>query len=457
MTKSNVLLAILIATIVIGCSNGNNHQKKQTFEEKQLTATSYFSGFDLAHDTYNAISAASDGKIYYVLSSQPYDVAGQVHVYDPQADTTRFLADLTEICGEKDKKVIAQGKSHVRFYESNGKLYFSTHVGYYEMIDGMERLPVTVPEGYGLYTGGHFLAYDLATGKFEDLGLAPHGEGVLTMTMDTERKQIYAITWPKGYFVHYDVNSGEMKELGLVSANGEGGKIGEDYRVLCRSIFVDPRDGLVYYSTAEGDIMCYNPGEETIEKLEDVDLRLDYFGSYDPTDAGSMGYNWRAVVWYPKEEVAYGVHGNSGYLFKFDPKERKIEIVDRITSEPSRKSGMYDQFSYGYLGFDLGNDNETLYYLTGGPIYEDGKRVKGKDKIAMGAARGLENLHLVTYHIPTNTYIDHGPIFYEDGSRPTYVNSIALDKDGNVYTLARFEHEGKLVEDLVKIPDPFKN
>jgi hypothetical protein len=36
------------------------------------------------------------------------------------------------------------------------------------------------------------------------------------------------------------------------------------------------------------------------------------------------------------------------------------------------------------------------------------------------------------------------------------VNSIALDKDGNVYTLARFEHEGKLVEDLVKIPNPFK-
>jgi len=453
--KSRIIFAILIATMVTGCSNVNN-QEKQTLGEKQLTATSYFSGFDLAHDTYNAISAASNGKIYYVLSSQPYDVAGQVHVYDPQADTTRFLADLTEICGEKDKKVIAQGKSHVRFYESDGKLYFSTHVGYYEMIDGMERLPVTAPEGYGLYTGGHFLAYDLATGTFEDLGLAPHGEGVLTMTMDTERKQIYAITWPKGYFVHYDVNSGEMKELGLVSANGENGTIGEDYRVLCRSIFVDPRDGLVYYSIAEGDIMCYNPGEGIIEKLEDVDLRLDYFGSYDPTDAGSMGYNWRAVVWYPKEEVAYGVHGNSGYLFKFDPKERKIEIVDRITSEPSRKSGMYDQFSYGYLGFDLGNDGETLYYLTGGPIYENGKRVKGKDKIAMGAARGLENLHLVTYHIPTNTYTDHGPVFYEDGSRPTYVNSIALDKDGNVYTLARFEHEGKLVEDLVKIPNPFK-
>ncbi|KAF5080239.1 hypothetical protein DSECCO2_121690 [anaerobic digester metagenome] len=454
--KNRILFVVIVLTVVAISSCLNEREKERPAEKKTLIATRYFSGFDLAHDTYNAISAASDGKIYYVLSSQPHDVAGQVHVYDPQAYTTRFLADLTEICGEKDKKVIAQGKSHVRFYESDGKLYFSTHVGYYEMMDGMERLPVTAPEGYGLYTGGHFLSYDLNSGKFEDLGLAPHGEGILTMTMDTVRKQIYAITWPGGYFLHYDVETGEMKDSGPVSANGEAGRIGEDYRVLCRSIFVDPRDGLVYYSTAEGDIMCYDPEGGTIEKLEDVDLRLDYFGSYDPADAGSMGYNWRAVVWYPKEEVAYGVHGNSGYLFKFDPEERKIEIVDRITSGPSRKSGMYDQFSYGYLGFDLGNDKETLYYLTGGPIYEDGKRVKGLDKISMGAARGVENLHLVTYHIPTGQYIDHGPVFYEDGSRPTYVNSIAFDKDGNVYTLARFDHEGKEVEDLVKIPDPFK-
>jgi hypothetical protein len=455
--KNRILLTIIIVIVGTNCSNVNKQEKEQSMDKGTLIATRYFSGFDLAHDTYNAISAASDGKIYYILSSQSYDVAGQVHVYDPQMDKTQFLANLTEICGEKDKKVIAQGKSHVRFYESGGKLYFSTHIGYYEMIDGMERLPVPEPEGYGLYTGGHFLAYDLNTGKFEDLGLVPHGEGILTMTMDAERKQIYAITWPKGYFIHYNVDSGKIRDLGLVSANGEGGRIGEDYRVLCRSIFVDPRDGLVYYSTAEGDIMCYDPTNGKIEKLQDVDLRLDYFGNYDPTGAGSMGYNWRAIVWYSKEEVAYGVHGNSGYLFRFDPKNRNIEIVERIASEPSRKSGMYDQFSYGYLGFDLGNDKETLYYLTGGPIYENGKRVKGLDKISMGAARGLENLHLITYNIPTGNYIDHGPIFYEDGSRPTYVNSIAFDKDGKIYTLARFEHEGNLVEDLIKIPDPFKN
>ncbi|MBA7552985.1 hypothetical protein ES705_45565 [subsurface metagenome] len=75
------------------------------------------------------------------------------------------------------------------------------------------------------------------------------------------------------------------------------------------------------------------------------------------------------------------VVNEAGDLFRFDPREPKIEIVDRITSEPLKKSGMFDQFSY--------------------------------------------------------------------------VNSIAIGPYGNVYTLARFEHNGKIIEDLVKIPNPF--
>ena len=71
-----------------------------------------------------------------------------------------------------------------------------------------------------------------------------------------------------------------------------------------------------------------------------------------------MGYNWRQVVWYPADKHIYGVHGNSGYLFRFDPKAERVEVLDRITSRPSKRSGMFDQFSYGYLGFTLGPDGE---------------------------------------------------------------------------------------------------
>lgn len=423
-------------------------------KEQKLTAQTFYSGFENAHDTYNAISAASDGNIYYVLSSDKHDIAGRVYRYDPAADKIDFLADLTEICGEKDQNYIVQGKSHVRFYECDKKLYFSTHVGFYELIDGMDRLPKKAPEGYKLYPGGHFLSYDLVTGKFEDLAVIPDGEGAVSMTMDCDRKQIYAITWPTGCFIHYDVEKNVLKNLGKIAGNGEAGTPREDFRSLCRSLFVNPATGTVYFSIPEGDILSYTPGDEKITKLENVNLRLDYFGKFDITRPGSMGYNWRKIFWHPGHKVAYGVHGNSGYLFRFDPVAQEIELIDRITSAASKKSGMHDQFSYGYLGFILGPDQETIYYLTGGPIYIDGKLLRGEPEIAKGAAKGLENLHLVTYNLKTDTYTDHGAIFYENGERPLYVNSIAIGADGNIYTLARVEVDDKIITDLIRIENP---
>lgn len=420
-----------------------------------LIAKKYYSGFPKAHDTYNAISAASDGNIYYVLSSDSVEVGGKMYRYNPAKDQTEFLADLTEICGEANAATIPQGKSHVRFFERNGKLYFSTHVGFYELIDGMDRLPVNPPVGYSLYPGGHIISFDLNTGEFENLAILPGGEGMVSMNMDLERGHIFGISWPTGQFIHYDIDNNVLKNLGKISGNGEAGTPGDDFRTLCRSLLVNPNTGTVYFSVAEGTILSYTPGDEAVTPLAKADLKIDYFGKYDPTRPGSMGYNWRKIFWYPAENVAYGVHGNSGYLFKFDPEKEEIEIVDRITSLPSKKSGMFDQFSYGYLGFILGPDKETIYYLTGGPIYENGERIKGAEQIAKGAAKGLENLHLITYHLPTQAYKDNGPVFYENGNRPTYVNSIAIDKNGNIYTLARFDHEGKVIEDLIKIDNPF--
>ncbi|MBO9154498.1 hypothetical protein ACFOTA_19960 [Chitinophaga sp. GCM10012297] len=425
-------------------------------QTEKLTAKTFDSGFELAHDSYNAITVASDGRVYYVLSSDKHDVAGRMYSYDPRTGKISLLGDLTEICGEKGEKFISQGKSHVEFFERKGKLYFSTHVGYYELIDGMDRLPVNAPEGYKLYSGGHILAYDMKTGAFEDLGILPGGEGAVSMTMDVERGNVFCISWPLGNFIAFNVDTKDMKNFGATAGRGEGGTPGKDFRSLCRSLFVDQRTGAVYFSTASGDIYTYAPGDKQPGKLGEVDLRIDYFGKYQPEQPGSMGYNWRKICWHEEDEVAYGVHGNSGYLFKFDPAAQKIELIERITSSLSRKSGMFDQFSYGYLGFQLGPDNETVYYLTGGPIYVNGKRLGGLNEIGKGAAKGLENLHLVTYHIPTGSYNDHGPIFYENGDRPLYVNSIAVGADGGIYTLARIERNGRTVTDLIRIPDPLQ-
>ena len=419
----------------------------------RLIARTYDSGFELAHDTYNGMGTGSDGKIYYVLSSQSYEIGAQMYCYDPATDKIKHLGDLTEACGEKGLKAIVQGKSHVNFVESNGKLYFATHVGYYSIVDGMEKIGIP-PEGFKPYPGGHFLAYDIATGKFGDLALAPRGEGILSMTMDTRRGRLYGLTWPTGFFIYYDLAAKKLRDLGPTSRQGENGK-SDNYRTLCRSLVVDPNDGSCYFTTGDGTILRYRYDRDAIEAVEGENMKKDYFGLYDPTSPGHMGYNWRQTTWCASEKAVYGVHGNSGYLFRFDPRAPRVDVLERLTSLPSKRSGMYDQFSYGYLGFTLGPDGRTLHYLTGGPVYLEGRRVTGKAKTAMGESKGVENLHLIAYDIPTGQYRDHGPIFFANGDRPAYVNSIAVGKDGAVYTLSRITDSGRTRTDLIRIPGPF--
>lgn len=434
----------------LGPSDGRAAEPDTDQAASRLIARAYDSGFDKAHDTYNGMSAASDGRIYYVLCSEEAEVAGQMFVYDPATDRTRHLGDLNEACGEKDLKAVAQGKSHVKFVEREGRLYFATHIGYYSIVDGMETVGIP-PAGMKPYPGGHLLAYDMASGKFHDLGIAPRAEGILTMNMDARRGRIYGITWPSGCFFRYDLERKEMKDLGAFSEQGEKGR-GPTYRTLCRSIAIDPTDGSAYFTRSTGEILRYDYRSEVVAPVVGDDLKKDYFGQYDITSPGHMAYNWRQVVWYEPDKMIYGVHGNSGYLFRFDPRAVRVEVLDRLTSRPSQRSGMFDQFSYGYLGFELGPDGRTLYYLTGAPIYENGRRVVGKNSTAAGEAKGLEDLHLITYDIPTSTYKDHGAVFFENGQRPTWVNSIAVGKDGAVYSIARITANGRTRADLFRIP-----
>lgn len=162
-----------------------------------------------------------------------------------------------------------------------------------------------------------------------------------------------------------------------------------------------------------------------------------------------MGYHWRQALWHPKEEVIYAVHGNSGYLLRFDPVAERVDVLERLTSRPSRQSGMFDKFSHGYLGLTLGPDQRTLYYLTGGVIYDRGRpRVERQLRIG---AQGEENVHLVTFDLPTQTYRDHGAVFLATGQRPGYVQSIGVAEDGSVYALATVQQGEQERTDLIRI------
>ena len=107
------------------------HAGQDAFQPaRKLLGIPHDSGFPDGHDPYNSMGCASDGRIYYVLSADKYDVGARMYCFDPKKNQVKFIADLTEACGEGGKHSIVQGKSHVNFVESNGKLFFATHLGF---------------------------------------------------------------------------------------------------------------------------------------------------------------------------------------------------------------------------------------------------------------------------------------------------------------------------------------
>jgi hypothetical protein len=398
----------------------------QNTPDAVITATLHPSHFRMSDSNFDSLSIASDGCLYYTLCSHDIDTHARVYRLNPRAgEEPVLLGDLGEIVGEAGTRSIPQGKSHSQYYEHQGKLYFATHYGYYKPSSNKEE-PGETPPGYQPYPGGHFVSLDLRTGAFQELAKAPPGEGILTMNLDPQRGRLYGLTWPRGHFIHYDLAEGRLADLGPVSRGGELGN-GEEYLCLCRSLGVDPRDGSVYFTNADGDIRCYRPGSNVVRSTG-ASLKRDIFGHWEVHTPGHQGYNWRKVLWHHRTAKFVAVHPKSGFLFTFDPETLEVEIIERIAAQELRRNGRFEPFRYGYLGLAFGPDGDTLYYLTAtyGLRTEDGRTVP-------------EVLHLVTYSLRAGRLADHGVLRLEDGRYPTMTHSIAVHPSGRVYTVPWIE------------------
>jgi len=429
-------IAVIVLSAVIPVLHG------QASSSHVLRATAYDSHFPEAAkpgEAFNGIGVSSDGIVYYVLSSAKYNIPGQMYSFDPKTRAITHIANLNDATGQGNIKAVAQGKSHVNFVQANGKLYFSTHLGYYNQATGVERTAVA-PHGYLPFPGGHFVSYDMSTGKFTNLAIAPGRQGIIAMNMDVQRGRMYGITWPYGNFLSYDLKTKKLKNYGTFFKGGELGKLGSTYRVICRRITLDPLDGSAYFTTGDGAIHRYRYNTDTVDTMAGVNLKKDYFGKFNPA-IHSMAYNWRAAVWVPSEHAFYGVNGTSGYLFRFDPSKPSVEVLDRLTSEPSKRTGMTDRSEYGYLGLALGADGHTLYYMTGAPLPNNGGAKTTSDQ--------KEATHLITYDISNHKYVDHGEIALNNGDPVSPPQSLAIGLDGTVYGLTYVVQNGKSRIELI--------
>jgi len=182
---------MMLRRIVFALSIGSSSLALQAQTIRATVYDSHFSEAGRGGEAWNGVSVAEDGTVYYVLSSPVYNVPAHMYSLNPKTKEIKDISNLNDAVGQTGKFVV-QGKSHVSFVQDGAKLYFSTHLGYYNHVEGVE-VNAPAPEGYAKYPGGHFMSYDIKTDKFENLGMAPGGDGIVTFAMDTQRKRMYGI------------------------------------------------------------------------------------------------------------------------------------------------------------------------------------------------------------------------------------------------------------------------
>ncbi len=383
-------------------------------------------GYLQGDSNYHSVTAASDGMIYFSVNSHHPHASVRLFRFDPADETIDLVGDVTEVLGVDPSAELPHGKIHTALTEYGGYLYFATHTSQY-----VGSLPNMSPtDGRRPYEGGHFMRFSLKTGQFEDLAhLGLPSEGIITMAVDTANDILYGLTWPTGLLLSYDLERGYLHNWGAIQERGEWGRLGADWNFINRKLAIDPA-GKLYGSTDSGRIWRFDAGEHRpvvyLDPLSNDQIPPVQDSHFVVEPVPHFWWrNWRTILWNPNTESFWGLHGGSTQLFEFRPQEGLLRSVRTMRAKGvgnDRRNPFRTQ-----LGFTLGPDN-TLYYLAHGPEQPiEGRRSLGS------------SVHLITYNIDSEEFVDHGALIGPNERRVFFSESLELAPDGSMYSVAWVE------------------
>src|SRR5665213_2755876 len=96
-------ITLLVLSVAIPGLHG------QTDESHVLRATAYDSHFPAAEksgEAFNGMGVSSNGTIYYVLSSEKYNIPGQMYSFDPKTKAVTHIANLNDAVGQGNLKAV---------------------------------------------------------------------------------------------------------------------------------------------------------------------------------------------------------------------------------------------------------------------------------------------------------------------------------------------------------------
>ena len=363
---------------------------------------------------WSGTTVASDGKAYFGSSTHAYDAAGIFCQYDPTAQQVTVLsADLSATCGEDAVWQVPQGKLHSDIVESNGWLYFATHLANYW------------PEAQDVYTGYHIVGYELGsaeagTPNFRDLGIPrARYSNYAGIQVDPTGQYIYTTANPFAdadqavspmHVYRTEIATGTHLDLGPAGLNGSG---------KCDFMFMDGR-GDVWFTnrSGDGDLFVVRSGSTSVESYSGVLPTLTSWVSDVPAAnqdgkwwrwGSAMGDGDRYLFTMRNSAEDYG-----GALWEFNSAKMAVDPAQAF-----RKVAFVGPTD---LGMALGPDR--VYYL------------QRSDGAPSQAAYPPDTQHL--WHVlldgdAPNRLHDYGEIVDADGRTPMRLPAFSTDGEGQLY------------------------
>ena len=368
-------------------------------------------------DTTWSLHTGPDGRIYSSACSEGRGgVAVVVARYNDEQDALEYVLDAADIPQDPPSAGrAAQCKIHYGFAPSprEGILYAATHAS----APGAGEHHFNVNADWGderkAFLGSILMAYDTREERMLWSRVFIPREGCRCLAYDDERRQFYAVGWPRNHFLVYHLDSGELTDHGRIGS------------INPQAIWLD-RIGRAYTTDDFGRILRYDPDAD---RLEETPLYL-------PRSEFASG--WHHVVYdavaAPDGESIFGVSWTvQPHLFRhwpMDGPDGRIEDLGAGTQAERNRHHPISFFQDHAGGLVFGADG-MLYYVAArwDPSVTEARRRSDVDGHLISLAQGIVmQLDPDTYERKEIAELDRG-----DDKAAHYVSRGSMDRNGDLF------------------------
>lgn len=339
---------------------------------------------------WNAMGMDSQGRVYIGFTSTRADGREDFAVfrYDPATGDRLFLGtfmDASQAAGNlQDSEEIPKG--HTRMLEIGGKIYMGSQ-GFHDFKGAIDALPS--------YRGAHLYAYDLTSGKLDDVsrslpgGVVVPNQGIVALSYTPWDDVLVALTHPHSDIVLFDPRRNRVARL----VPGIPWRLGNP---LSREVVVT-RTGRIYTYRGTED----PEDRDQVHGIWAYDLKTQAMTETGYTATGGF---WNGQSWTRDGRTIY-LSTVNGELYKLDVEAEAFTHLGHFLPKDEYDAGARVNYLYG---ISLSADETKIYGIP--------------------RRSSTDESNLYSYEISTGT------VSFEQRLEPgIYTGSHMRDARGNIY------------------------